>query len=431
MHQVARSISSLLAAVALLMLGSGTLGTLVSVRLTEAGAGAVAIGLVTASYYAGLTLGSLQAHRVVLGVGHIRAFSAFASAFSAAALGHVIALDLPLWAVLRLIEGFCMAGIYMCIESWLNDKATAQTRGQVLSLYMITIFVATGAGQQLINLPDPDGLLRFVALSILLSLAVIPVALTRSAAPTLPDIRSFSFRRLYQASPLGVTGACISGAVSGAIYGLGPVFGARSGFGTAGTALFMTVIILGGVLLQWPLGRLSDRFDRRTVIIALSAALTLASLAMVAAAGIPGQGLLLTVTLLFGGLSFTLYPLSVAHTNDHVDRADLVAVSGGLILANSIGATVGPLIASAAMSFTGPAGLFLFTGAAALAAMLFGLWRMRVRPAPAAEAQGPFHALPGTTPVATPLDPRSAPEREQEEQYAFDFEAATSPGAPR
>lgn len=427
MHQIARSIASLLAAVGLLMLGSATLGTLVSVRLAEAGSSAIAIGLVTAAYYAGLTAGSLQAHRIVLRVGHIRAFSAFASAFSAAALLHVMALELPVWAVLRLLEGFCMAGLYICIESWLNDRATPQTRGQVLSLYMVTLYAGMGIGQQLLNLPDPNGTLRFVTISILLSVALIPVALTRSPAPTLPDIRSFGFARLYQASPLGVAAAFIGGAVSGAIYGLAPVFGARSDFGLAGTALFMTVIIFGGVVLQWPLGKLSDRFDRRTVIIGISAALTLISLAMIAAAGLGGQAMLLTITLLFGGLSFTLYPLAVAHTNDHIDKADLVAASGGLILANSAGATIGPLMASLVMSGIGPSGLFGFTAAAALAATLFGLWRVRMRPPPAAEAQGPFVGLPGTTPIATPLDPRSEPEAEQ---YEFDFGPVTSPRAP-
>ena len=410
MLQIARSISSLLAAVGLLMLGSGTLSSLVSLRLSEVGTGTMAIGLVTAAYFAGLTAGSLQAHRIILRVGHIRAFSAFAAAFSAAALSHVLAFALPAWGALRLVEGFCMAGLYMCIESWLNDKATPRTRGQVLSLYMITLYGAVGVGQQFLNLPDPTGMLRFVVIAILLSLALIPVALTRATAPTLPDIRSFGFRRLYQASPLGVVGAFVSGGVSGAIYGLGPVFGAESGFGTAGTALFMTCVILGGVALQWPFGRLSDRFDRRSVIIGLSAALTLVSLGMVMAAGLRGPGVLLALSLLFGGLSFTLYPLAASHTNDHVERADLVAASGGLIFANSVGATIGPLVASVGMSMAGPPGLFGFTGAAALAATLFGLWRTRMRAAPAAEAQGPFQALPGTTPVATPLHPHAEEE---------------------
>lgn len=406
MVQIFRSISSLMCAVALLMLGTGMLGTLVSVQLAAAGAQSFAIGVTMAAYYAGLTAGSLYAYKLIARVGHIRAFSALASALSAAALAHVLALDLVLWAVLRLIEGFCMAGLFICIESWLNHQATPRNRGQLLSFYMITLYGAMALGQQLLTLEDPSGTLRFTVTSLLLSVALLPVALTRVAPPVLPDIRSFGYRRLYEASPLGVVGTVISGLVSGAIYGMAPVYATRLNFGDAGTALFMTVIILGGMLLQWPLGKLSDLFDRRTVIIGLSAALALTSAGMAAAAGLPSQWPLFAVSLLFGGLAFTLYPVCIAHTNDHIDGADLVAASGGLILAFSVGATVGPLAASGTMSAIGPSGLFAFTGACALGAMVLGLWRTRMRPPPPAEAQGPFRALPNTTPVIAPLDPR-------------------------
>jgi MFS family permease len=167
----------------------------------------------------------------------------------------------------------------------------------------------------------------------------------------------------------------------------------------------MTILILGGVMLQWPLGRLSDRFDRRSVIIGLSAALTLTSAAMVMVANAGAQSMLLAVALLFGGLSFTIYPVSLAHTNDYVGKDELVAASGGLILANSIGAVLGPLLGSLAMAALGPEGLFGFTASGAGAAMAFGLWRMRMRPPLPAEAQAAFRPLPQTTPAVTPLDP--------------------------
>ncbi|HEV7369479.1 MFS transporter [Arenibaculum sp.] len=426
MPQIALSVSSLLLGVALLMLGSGLLSTLVGVELARAGADSTAIGFAMAAYYAGLTVASLKAHVVIAGVGHIRAFAAFASVFSAAALAHAILPNLAFWAVLRLIEGFCMAGLFMCIESWLNDRATPQTRGQLLSLYMITVYGAMGLGQQLLVIDDPAGTLRFIATSILLSLALVPVSLTRATPPVLPHVESFGIRRLWRISPLGIFGTFASGIVTGAIYGLAPVFGERSGFGTAGTALFMTVIILGGVVLQWPLGRLSDVFDRRTVVIGLCAALTATSVAMIAVAGIDAQWPLLAVTLLFGGLSFTLYPICVAHTNDHLDRSELVQASGGLILAYSAGATIGPLAASATMSALGPWGLFAFTAAGAFACFAFGLWRTRVRPPVPVAEQGPFLALPRTTPVITPLDPRSAEEPE-DEQLSLDLQAAGHP----
>ncbi|MBP2315372.1 MFS transporter [Azospirillum soli] len=409
MPNTTRTVRSLLVGVALLMLGNGGLGTLVSVRLDAAGFGSLAIGIVGAAYFAGLTAGSLFAYTVIIRVGHIRAFAAAASVLSAASLAHALSVDPTFWALLRITEGFCMASLYMCIESWLNDVATNETRGRLLSLYMVTLYGATALGQQLLNLQDPERSIAFMLISILLSLALVPVALTRTSPPALPDIVSFSFARLYRASPLGVAGVFVSGMVIGSIYGLAPVFGTASGFGVSGTALFMTVLISGGMLLQWPLGRLSDRFDRRAVIIGLSLGLAAVSAGMIGVAGLGGQLGLLLVAVLFGGLSFTLYPLCLAHTNDHVDRSELVAASGGLILAFSVGATVGPMLASATMEAIGPAGLFVFIVGCGLAAGLFGLWRTQVRPPVPADEQGSFQPVPQTTPVAVPLDPRHEP----------------------
>lgn len=408
MPPVVRSVASLLLGVACLMLANGALSTLIGLRLSATESGATAVGMITAAYYAGLTLGSLYAHRIITRVGHIRAFSAFASVVSVAALSHALFIDAPLWALLRLTQGFCMAGLYMCIESWLNGTATNESRGQLLSAYMVTLYGASGVGQQLLRLDDETGVRLFMIVSILLTLAVVPVALTRTTPPQLPNVSSFGIRRLYQSSPLGVAGVFISGAITGSIYGLAPVFGASSSFGVSGTALFMSVLILGGMALQWPLGRLSDRFDRRSVIIGLSAALSLTSLGMIAAAGLDRSPALMLVAPLFGGLAFTLYPVCLAHTNDYVRREDMVSASGGLILANSVGAIIGPPVASALMTTTGPAGLFSFVTGGALCATLYGLWRTRVRPPLPAEAQAAFRPLPQTTPTVSPLDPMSA-----------------------
>lgn len=196
-------------------------------------------------------------------------------------------------------------------------------------------------------------------ISALLSLSLVPVCLTRSSPPVLPQVSAFSLAALYQASPLGLLGVFLSGSITGALYGLAPVFAAYSGFGMTGTALFMTLLIAGGVLLQWPLGRLSDVFDRRFIIIAVCIALVAVSAAMFLLAR--GNDLLsFATTLAFGGLAFGIYPLCLAHTNDCVEKADLVAASGELILLNSAGAVLGPICASTIMNFTGPEGLFLF-----------------------------------------------------------------------
>ena len=224
MPMVVRSVASLLLGVAFLMLGNGALSTLIGLRLAATDSGATAVGMITAAYYAGLTLGSLYAHRIITRVGHIRSFSALASVVSVASLSHALFVDASLWAVLRLTQGFCMAGLYMCIESWLNGTATNESRGQLLSAYMVTLYGASGLGQQLLRLDDETGIRLFMIVSILLTLALVPVALTRTTPPQLPDVSSFGIRRLYQSSPLGVAGVFISGAITGSIYGLAPVF---------------------------------------------------------------------------------------------------------------------------------------------------------------------------------------------------------------
>lgn len=421
MVHIFRSITILLVAVFLLMAGNGPLTTLVGVRLAETGAPPVVIGVIMSGYFAGLTLGSLKAARLIGQVGHIRAFAAFASTLSAAALTHALVLDFALWGVLRLIEGFCMAGLFMCVESWLNASATPQTRGQILAFYMIGLYVGQGAGQFLLNLEPGSTSVLFMLISILVSLALVPVALTRMTPPTLPDISSFSFGKLYRASPMGVFGTVTSGLTAGCLYGLAPVFANQIGLGLSDAALFMSALILGGIALQWPVGRLSDIFDRRRVIVATFGVLSLLSAAMVYATGL-GQMPLMACAVLFGGVVFALYPLCVAHTNDYIDKADVVSASGGLILAYSIGATVGPLMASGVMTYVGATGLFLFTGVVGVLSLGLGLWRLAARPSLPNEEQGPYLPLPRTTPVLTPLDPRA-----EDLQLEFDFDAPPQP----
>jgi MFS family permease len=398
-----------MAGVFLAMAGSGPLTTLISLRLESAEIAQLAIGAVMAANFAGLTLGSLLAYRVVLRVGHIRAFAAFASVLSASALLYpLVAHPLP-WAALRLAEGFCMAGVFICVESWLNDRADLATRGKILAVYMMCLYLGQAAGQFLLGLDDgPGGSRVFILVSVLLSLAVLPVALTRMTPPPLPEVVALSARALYTASPLGVVGTVASGLILGSVYALGPVFARQAGgLDAAGAALFMSVLILGGVSLQWPLGRLSDTFDRRRVIVGTLGALTAAGLAVPLATA-QGETTMLAAAALFGGFAFALYPLCVAHTNDHLAREERIAASGGLVLAYSLGATAGPLAGSAAMSFLDAAGLFAFAVCVGAAGFAFGLWRMRARGPVPAERQGRFQPLPRTTPAATPLTPGTA-----------------------
>ena len=396
----------ILTSVALMILGSGALSTLIGIRLDANGYSPIAVGIVTAAYYTGLTLGSLQSTRLISRVGHIRAFAAFASIFSAATLGYALLPGIVAWCGLRFVIGICVAGIYMCVESWLNDHATNETRGKILSQYMITLYAAMAAGQQLINFDKPGAAFLFMIIAILLSLSLVPIALTRATAPALPNTATVGLKKLYVASPLGVAGAFLSGGLAGALYGLGPVYGAQSGFSISGTATFMTVLIAGGVSLQWPLGFLSDVFDRRRVINAISIAMTFVSILLVMLPSDEGW-LFSGLAFLFGGLLFSLYPLSMGHTNDHVSKEEMIGTSGALILLNSFGAILGPLVASWAMSLIGPEGLFLFMAIGAAGLGAFGIWRTFVRESPSAEDQMAFQPIPQTSPAVVPLHPEA------------------------
>jgi MFS family permease len=261
------------------------------------------------------------------------------------------------------------------------------------------------AGQFLINLGEQAPALPYMAASMLLSLAVVPVALTRILQPAIVQRAPLAVRRLYAISPLGIVGATVTGVMLGAFYALGAVYVRRLGLDISHAAFFMSTVILGGVVLQWPLGWLSDRFDRRRVIIGGFAAAVAVSVAIVAlgSAGAP----LLVLGALFGGVAFALYPLCVAHTNDHLSSEDRVGASGGLVLAYSLGAAIGPLAGAIAMDAMGTDGLFAFIALCATCAAFFAIWRERTAPAVPSDRQQPFQTLPRTTPMSAALDPHA------------------------
>jgi len=397
-----RPVAVLLLAILLISAGAGPLTTAISLRLETFSLAPLAIGAVTASYFAGLTLGSLLAARIILRAGHIRAFTALVSLMSATALVYALSPAPLLWGVLRLAEGFCMAGVFICVESWLNDSATPSSRGAILACYMTALYVGQAGGQFLLRLDVLGVVGPLLVISILMSVAVVPVALTRRVGPQLTDVVSLSVVRLYRASPLGTAGTAVSGLLLGALYALGPAFARAMGFSIADSALFMSAVIFGGVALQWPLGRLSDGFDRRYVIVGSLAAVVVASAVMFAVDRL-GHNALLGAGILFGGTTFALYPLCVAHTNDYLSPRERVGGSGGLILIYSAAATLGPLLASAAMALLGPPGLFVFSAAVAALGGAFGLWRIRQRTAPLGDERSPLQFLPRTTPQEAPL----------------------------
>jgi len=378
---------------------------MVGVRLALAEYPSWVIGGVMSGYFVGLLAAGFSSHKLIASVGHIRAFATLASVMSAATLAHPLLVDPFFWLFLRFVEGYCLAGLAMCTESWLNDHASNETRGRILSIYQIAVYLSQGLGQFLINLGEPSGFTVFVIASMTLSLALVPIASFRIEAPPLPEPHRFGVRKLYAISPLGVAGTFVAGLVLGAFYSLGPYYATESGFSVAETSQFMGLIIIGGLFLQWPIGRLSDHFDRRLVLIWICIALCLICLAVIVAP--ISHGALLVLGTVYGGVLFTIYPLSIAHTNDHIEAADMVAASAGMVVAYGIGAIIGPLAASVLMGWQGPNGLFSFTAGVSATTTAFAFWRMTRRAPVPVEEQAPFQAVPRTTVIIGEMDPRA------------------------
>ena len=430
MWQSVRSVSALLLSVAIMFLGSGLLGTLLGVNLANRDLPSFVSGLVMSGYFLGLMLGSVQAIHIIHRVGHIRAFAALASTFSAAVLAHAFFTDPIAWGVLRVISGFCIAGLLMCTESWLNEKSTRESRGTILALYMIATYLAMGLGQFLLGLGETKGYVLFALISILLSMALVPVALTKVPGPSLPTPRRFGLRRLFRISPTGVLGSLSAGVALGAFYGVGPLFARQIGLDLAGTSAFMSAVILGGLVLQWPIGWVADRFDRRPVIITVCLGMAASCAALVALVlsgldlnSLGGQIGLLTLAVAFGALSSTLYPLSIALANDWIDALDMVPASGGLLLAYSSGAVAGPIAASVIMDLIGAWGLFALAAVVGVLMAAFTFARMQVRESVPMAEQAPVQMLPRTTAVAYAM----LPAEDEDGQLAFDFSPPPAP----
>ncbi|HET8551341.1 MAG TPA: MFS transporter [Gammaproteobacteria bacterium] len=398
------SLSALFLAVLALMLGSGLLGSLISLRLTLAGYGGGITGLVMSGYYAGLVFGSFIAPGVVRRVGHIRAFAAFAAANTIIVLLHSLYLSALAWGLLRLGTGIAMMGLYMVIESWLNERAESSIRGRVFSVYMATTFLGLGTGQFLLSAAEHSGATLFLVVAILFAFSLIPVTLTRAVHPQPVENVRIRVGKLFKRAPFGIWGCIGAGLANGAFYALGPAFAVREGLAVVQVAIFMGVTILSGLALQWPVGMVSDRFDRQRVIGVLSLAVAAASWAILAVGG-SSMALLLLFAAIFGGLTFTTYPVSVAHANDHIDASELVPASAALILSYGVGAALGPMGAAAVSAVTGPAGLFLFVAVISAALGVAALVVPRRKPV-APEEQVPFVAMPRTSTVIAQLDPR-------------------------
>lgn len=392
----------------LLVLGLGLVHSLLGVRAALEGFSTTMIGLVMSAYYLGYLVGSVWIPGIVRDVGHIRAFAALASTASVAFLLHGVFVDVLSWAAMRLVGGFCIAGTFVVVESWLNGLATNTTRGRLLAVYMLVMFGAFGGGQLLLAVDDPAQIALFVLASVLVSMAVVPITISQHQPPSLGEALPISLHELSSTAPLGVVTALLSGAAHASLQTMGAVFAHALGFRLSRVALLMTAILVGALVLQVPTGHLSDRVDRRRLMAVFSACATgVAAVALLFFLE-PAQRLpLIALAGALGAATFPLYPLAIAHLNDRLESQHVVAASGKLVLLYSIGAILGPTGSSAAITLAGPAG-FLWTqvGLHALIA-LYALYRL-TRWAPV-EAKGPHAPVPsGATPVLISLVPEEA-----------------------
>ncbi len=339
------------------------------------------IGLINAAYFLGLFIGAKFCDRLVARSGHSRSYAVFAAVAAICALLHAIVVSPYAWIVIRLGTGICGAGLMMVTESWLNSKATRSTRGQILSIYMITHVVASGSGQLFIPLADPKSFQLFSIAAIGYCLALLPVLITRQNAPNLPKKGKIKFVEIFRYSKIGMIGAFCCGMVTAALYGLAPIYTQHIGMTTTTTALFMALFIFGGAVLQWPVGKLSDRVDRRKLIAVMSLISGLLSLTVLFSSHL-SLAYFLASAALFGAFSFTVYPIALAYINDSTPDDRLIYASAGMLTAFSIGAVFGPILAASAIEILGYGSLFWYVAVVYVLYSVLVVLRIRVKPAP-------------------------------------------------
>ncbi len=396
----------------LLMVGNGMQGTLLGVRGGIEGFSTFQMSLVMSAYFVGFLGGSRLAPEMIRRVGHVRVFAALASFISAILILFPSLTQPWSWILLRVLIGFCFSGVYVTAESWLNNATTSRNRGQALSIYMIVQMGGIVAAQGLVVLGDPSGFILFIIPSVLVSMSFAPILLSISPTPPFETTKPMSLARLFRSSPLGCMGMLLSGGMYAAQFGMASVYATQAGLTVAQVGSFVGAIFLGGLIMQYPVGWMSDRIDRRMLILGCC---VLGALACGAGAALPpSPTVVMVVGFLMGGMINPLYALLIAYTNDYLDYEDMSAASGGLIFINGLGAIAGPILIGALMTAVGPRGFWIFVATLLALLAAYAVWRMTRRASP--DEVGSYLAVtPSVSSVGLSAGQEWAAEQDEEE----------------
>lgn len=412
MRSVLSSVGALLVSAAVLLAGGGLLGTLIAVRAELEGFPLFAIGLISSFYFAGFVVGCVFTPVLVKRVGHVRVFAALSSLIASCVLMHVLFVNVPVWVILRFATGFGFAGLYILIESWINEQAPNEQRGQILSIYRMVDLAAMTTGQFMLSLYKPSEFALFSVVAICVCLAIFPISLSSSKAPVAVTNTSLNLKKLIRMSPLAVVGCFAVGLTNGSFWSMAPVLVQLLGHPIVMVSLFMSVTIACGALLQWPVGYLSDKFGRRQILI-LMALGSVGAGAFLNFFGTISATVLLAGGALYGVFAFQIYGLSAAHANDHAEPDEFVAISGGLLLVYGVGSVIGPSIAPLIMSAFGPSAMFAFTAAVHALLVIYAMFRVSQRAAPDESADYVTMPRPLSMALILRTDPRNIIKRKR------------------
>ncbi|MDT8327673.1 MAG: MFS transporter [Roseovarius sp.] len=406
---------ALLLGMMMLQVGNGMQGTLLGIRGALEGFSTFQMSVVMSSYFLGFLAGSRMAPEMIRRVGHVRVFAALGSLISAVLILYPTIADPWAWSVGRVMIGFCFSGVYVTAESWLNNASTNETRGKSLSLYMIVQMIGIVTAQALMVMADPAGYVLFVIPSVLVSLAFAPILLSVSPTPAFDTTKPFSLLEIMKISPLGCVGMFLTGGVFAAQFGMAAVYGSEAGLSVGEISAFVAAFYVGAMLVQYPLGWISDRMDRRKLIAAVSFVTGVgAVIGMLFGANF---WMLLVAAFLVGGTSNPLYSLLIAYTNDFLESDDMAAASAGMVFINGLGAIAGPLMVGWMMGAMGPGGYFLYMAVLMFAMVAYAIYRMTQRAAPTVSQTESYTPVsPSASPMAVEYAQDHAIEVAQEAQ---------------